>query len=170
MSEVKLLPLPEAKPDDPLRADAAFNEGWNACRDSMLAHATAARDAEVEALRAEVERLRQLVNGGRGELPTNAVAWLDMEGDAVSLVFDKKSDSNRARKARAMELFQKVARGYYPLYLEPQPDRAERLEGALRDLLNIGDKFTGDKDEDAAIYCDVTDKARAALEQESNDA
>ena len=44
--------------------------------------------------------------------------------------------------------------------------RAERLAEALREALEIGDKFTGDPDEDAATYCDVTDKARAALDQE----
>jgi len=87
---------------------------------------------EIEALRAEVERLRQLVNGGRGPLPAGAVAWLDMSPGEASLAFDKKSDSNRANKRRVMELFHRVSAGYYPLYLEPQADRAERLAEALR--------------------------------------
>lgn len=89
--------------------------------------AVEAKDAEIEALRAEVERLRQLVNGGRGPLPAGAVAWLDMSPGEASLTFDKKSDSNRANKRRVMELFHRVSAGYYPLYLEPQADRAERL-------------------------------------------
>lgn len=44
--------------------------------------------------------------------------------------------------------------------------QAERLAEALRELLEIGDRYTGDQDEDAAIYCAVTDNARAALDQE----
>ena len=92
---------------------------------------------ECARLRAEVERLRQLVNGGRGPLPAGAVAWLDMSPGEASLTFDKKSDSNRANKRRVMELFHRVSAGYYPLYLEPQADRAERLAEALRYLLEL---------------------------------
>ncbi len=88
---------------------------------------------ERDTLRAEVERLRQLVNGGRGPLPAGAVAWLDMSPGEALLAFDKKSDSNRANKRRVMELFHRVSAGYYPLYLEPQADRAERLAEALRE-------------------------------------
>lgn len=91
---------------------------------------------ERDTLRAEVERLRQLVNGGRGPLPADAVAWLDMSPGEASLAFDKKSDSNRANKRRVMELFHRVSAGYYPLYLEPQADRAERLAEALRRYRN----------------------------------
>lgn len=93
---------------------------------------------EIEALRAEVERLRQLVNGGKGPLPEGAVAWLDMSPGEASLAFDKKSDSNRANKRRVMELFHRVSAGYYPLYLEPQADRAERLAEALRLYMSAG--------------------------------
>ena len=109
---------------------------------------------ECARLRAEVERLRQLVNGGRGPLPAGAVAWLDMSPGEASLAFDKKSDSNRANKRRVMELFHRVSAGYYPLYLEPQADRAERLAEALRDardyvttaLREEREKFAGHED------------------------
>src|SRR5690606_31022135 len=42
-------------------------------------------------------------------------------------------------------------------------ERAERLAEALRNILGVSDKFTGDKDEDAATWCAVNDAARAAL-------
>lgn len=44
--------------------------------------------------------------------------------------------------------------------------RAERLAEALRGLLDVGDKFTGDPNEDAATWVAANDAARAALAQE----
>lgn len=139
-TDTKLLPLPEL----PVAVERFIlsslgrmkREGAVAALRAMMRDYARANMApliaEIEALRAEVGRLRQLVNGGRGPLPTSAVAWLDMSLGEASLAFDKKSDSNRANKRRVRELFHRVSAGYYPLYLEPQADRAERLAEALR--------------------------------------
>ena len=56
----------------------------------------------------------------KGPLPTGAVAWLDMGKGEASLVFNKKTDSNRAGKRLADELFKKVPPGYHPLYLHTE--------------------------------------------------
>lgn len=91
---------------------------------------------EVDALRAEVARLTQLVSGGKGALPEGAVAWLDMGEGEASITFSKKHDSNRASKRNAMELFNRVPTGYYPLYLAPQaaPPIAQQGGGEVRNL------------------------------------
>lgn len=62
-------------------------------------------------------------------------------------------------------------RGFYEhargLITPPQPadggDRVGELVEAVRSLLNVSDRMTGDQNEDAAIWADADEAARAAL-------
>lgn len=96
----------------------------------------------IEALRAEVSHER----------------WLREQAEDRCVAVEHQREALRADAARLRRsLHEAVVHG------NRQSGRAERLAEALRKLLDVSDKFTGDKDEDAATWCAVNDAARAAL-------
>ena len=108
-AEPDLLPLPEWQGD--FMTESEFREEAHAYARANVAHATAARDAEVEALRAEVAEARD------GWHMANGTADLAM----------KHRDAAEARAERLAEALRIAMQALIPLHNAHMPDERAGL-------------------------------------------
>jgi len=104
MANVKLLPLPEHFAHQSERVQQHVRD--YAC--ANVAHATAAKDAEIEALRAEVEESDAVVDKLARVLAETAIVIKGPEPDMTKWSYHDIPDSVRAIQARAERLAEEL--------------------------------------------------------------
>ncbi|RRN78506.1 hypothetical protein EIM50_13535 [Pseudoxanthomonas sp. SGD-10] len=168
MADVELLPLPEWTKRDDLGGLVPSE-----VRAEMQAYARVNVEHHTEALRAEVERLRRLVQERDTMFCKRLCAGTNADGKPRCLALAEEHARVERLRAEVAE-WKRVAAAQAELHGEAEA-RAERLEKALRDaatsMQTIDDKAGRDEylmtmDEVRGYANSRANAARAALEQE----